>query len=55
MSTNLQELQYRVERDHTLVETLREVVARLTNVVKNEQTTIDELRREIDELPDASI
>ena len=48
MSTNLQELQSRLDRDNTSVETLREVAAQLNHVVKNQQTTIEEQRRNID-------
>ena len=55
MSTNLQELQCRLDVDNTLVETLREVVAQLIHVVENQQTTIEEQRRKIDELSDVSI
>ena len=53
--TNLQELQCRLNRDNTSVETLREIVSQLIHVVTNQQTTIEEQRRKINELSDVSI
>ena len=54
-STYLQKLQCRLDRDNTSVETFREVVAQLIHKVENQQTTIEEQRRKIDELSDVSI
>ena len=55
MSTDLQQLQGRLDGDNTLVETLRELVAQLIHVVENQQTMIEEQRRKIDELSNVSI
>ena len=53
--TSLQELPCRLDGDNKSVETLREVVAQLIHVVENQQTTVQEQRKKIDELFDVSI
>ena len=52
MSTNLQELQGRLDGDNKPVQMLKEVGAQLIHVVENQQTTVEKQHRKIDELSD---